>query len=155
MRDSAKKQKCKDAFEGRVLLPTPLGKPFNQKPQGQLPISRRAERDSGTGEWKLAAQSRPTLCGSMDCSLPCSPVHGILQARALEWAAISFSRDLPDPEIEPRSPALQADSLPSEPPTEGHRLSTPPRCPTSKLGRRCSPCSHVAMTGFMILMAWG
>ena len=38
MRDSAKKQKCKDAFEGRVLLPTPLGKPFNQKPQGQLPI---------------------------------------------------------------------------------------------------------------------
>ena len=43
-------------------------------------------------------------------------VHGILQARMLEWAAISFSKDLPDPGIEPRSPALLADSLLSEPP---------------------------------------
>ena len=34
----------------------------------------------------------------------------------LEWIAISFSRDLPDPGIEPGSPALQADALPSEPP---------------------------------------
>ena len=33
----------------------------------------------------------PTLCESMDYSLPCS-VHGILQARTLEWVAISFSR---------------------------------------------------------------
>ena len=39
---------------------------------------------------------------------------GILQARILEWVAMPFSRDLPDPQIEPRSPALQADSLPSE-----------------------------------------
>ena len=43
-------------------------------------------------------------------------VHGILQARILEWIAIPFSRDLPNPGIEPGSPALQADSLPSEPP---------------------------------------
>ena len=34
----------------------------------------------------------------------------------LEWIAISFSRDLPDPGIEPRSLALQTDALPSEPP---------------------------------------
>ena len=34
----------------------------------------------------------PTLCNSMDCSLPGSSVHGILQARILEWLAISFSR---------------------------------------------------------------
>ena len=40
----------------------------------------------------LAAQSCPTLCDSMDCSLPGSSVHGISQARTLEWAAISFSR---------------------------------------------------------------
>ena len=46
---------------------------------------------------------------------PCSSLHGISQARILEWFAISFSRDLPDLGIEPRSPALQADSLPSEP----------------------------------------
>ena len=38
------------------------------------------------------AQSCPTLCDPMDCSLPGSSVHGILQARILEWVAISFSR---------------------------------------------------------------
>ena len=50
----------------------------------------------------------------VDYSPPGSSVHGILQARLLEWADISFSRDLPDPGIEPRSPVLQADSLPAE-----------------------------------------
>jgi len=44
----------------------------------------------------------------MDCSLSGSSVHGILQARILEWVAISFSGDLPDPGIEPGCPALQA-----------------------------------------------
>jgi len=51
----------------------------------------------------------------MDYSPPGSYVHGILQARILEWVAMPFSRDLPDPGIEPMSlvaPALQADSLP-------------------------------------------
>ena len=45
-------------------------------------------------EWSegLAAQSCPTLCNFMDCSPPGSPVHGILQARILEWVAIPFSR---------------------------------------------------------------
>ena len=38
------------------------------------------------------AQSYPTLCDPTDCSLPCSSVHGIFQARILEWVAISFSR---------------------------------------------------------------
>ena len=42
--------------------------------------------------------------------------HGIPQARILEWVAVPFSKDLPDPGIEPRSPTLQVDSLPSEPP---------------------------------------
>ena len=36
-------------------------------------------------------QSCPTLCNPMDCSLPGFSVHGILQARTLEWVAISFS----------------------------------------------------------------
>ena len=40
----------------------------------------------------LAAQSCPTLCDPMDCSPPVSSVHGILQARILEWVAIPFSR---------------------------------------------------------------
>ena len=38
-------------------------------------------------------QSCPTLCDPMDCSPPGSSIHGIFQARVLEWAAISFSRD--------------------------------------------------------------
>ena len=37
-------------------------------------------------------QSCPTLCDPMDCSLPGSSIHGIFQARILEWVAISFSR---------------------------------------------------------------
>ena len=42
-------------------------------------------------------------------------VHGILQARILEWHAVPFSRDLPNPGIKPMSPSLQVDSLPAEP----------------------------------------
>ena len=48
----------------------------------------------------------PLFHDSMDCSPPHSSVHGILQARILEWAAIPFSRGLPNPGIEPRPPAL-------------------------------------------------
>ena len=48
----------------------------------------------------------------MDCSLPGSSVHGISQARILEWVAISFSRGSLQPRIEPTSPLWQADSLP-------------------------------------------
>ena len=63
-------------------------------------------------------QSCPTLCDLMDCSLPGSSVHGILQARI--WSGLPFPSpgDLPDPRIEPRSPALEADSLPTEQPAE-------------------------------------
>ena len=57
------------------------------------------------------AQSCPTLCDPVDYT-----VHGILQVRILEWADFSFSGDLPNPGIEPRSSALQADSLPAESP---------------------------------------
>ena len=56
-----------------------------------------------------------TLCDPMDCSPAGSSVHGILQERILEWVAMPSSKDLPDPGIEPKSPAvpaLQADSLP-------------------------------------------
>ena len=43
-------------------------------------------------KFSLVAQSCPTLCDPMDYSLPGSSVHGIFQARVLEWVAISFSR---------------------------------------------------------------
>ena len=74
-------------------------------------------KQSHTGAWtyefwqhtiqSLCAQSLqlcPTLCDPINCSPPGSSVHGILQARILEWVAIPFSRDLPDPETELKSP---------------------------------------------------
>ena len=42
-------------------------------------------------------QSCPALCNPMDCNPPDFSVHGIFQARILEWDAISYPRDLPDP----------------------------------------------------------
>ena len=57
------------------------------------------------------AQSCPTLCDPVDYT-----VHGILQVRILEWVAFPLSGDLPKPRIEPRTPALQGDSLPAQPP---------------------------------------
>ena len=59
----------------------------------------------------LVAKSCLILVTPMDFSLPDFSIHGILQTRILEWIAISFSKDLPHPGIEPRSPALQADTL--------------------------------------------
>ena len=50
----------------------------------------------------------------MDCSLPGCSVHGLLQARILEWVAFPSPEDLSDPGIELRSLVLQADSLPFE-----------------------------------------
>ena len=59
-------------------------------------------------------QSCPTLCDPMDCSPPGSSVHGIFQAR--DWSGLPFPSPghLPNPGIEPGSPALQADVLLSE-----------------------------------------
>ena len=42
-------------------------------------------------KWSEVTQLCPTLCNPMDCSLPGSSVHGIFQARVLEWGAIAFS----------------------------------------------------------------
>ena len=53
------------------------------------------ETRKGTGNLEVkvkvsVTQSCPTLCDSVDCSPPGSSVHGIFQARILEWAAIYF-----------------------------------------------------------------
>ena len=74
----------------------------------------------------LVTQSCLTLCDPM--GLPGSSVHRILQARILEWVAIPLFRGSPDPGVKLRSPALQADSLPSEPPGK------PMNPPSSSLG---------------------
>ena len=59
------------------------------------------------------------LCDPVDCSSPGSLVHGILQARILEWVAMPYSRGSASPGIEltsPMYPALQAGSVPLAPP---------------------------------------
>ena len=60
-------------------------------------------------------QSCLTVCNPMNCSLPGSSVHSILQQEC--WRGLPFPSpgDLPDPGIEPGSPVFQADSLPSKP----------------------------------------
>ena len=50
--------------------------------------------------------------------------HGIFQARVLEWVPFPSPGDLPKPGIEPGSPGLQADALPSEPPGKPQRKNT-------------------------------
>ena len=67
-------------------------------------------------ECVLVVQLCPILCSPMDCNPQGSSVCGISQARRLEWVVIPFSRGSSSPEIEPRSPGLQADFLPSKPP---------------------------------------
>ena len=57
----------------------------------RLLLGRKAMTNLKESESEVA-QSCPTLCDPMDCNLPGSSVHGILQARILEWVAISFSR---------------------------------------------------------------
>ena len=54
--------------------------------------------------------SRPTLCDPMDYT-----ARVVLQARILEWVPFPSPKELPNPEMEPSSPTLQADSLPAEP----------------------------------------
>ena len=59
------------------------------------------------------AQLCLTLCDPMDCI-----VHGVLQARILEWVAFPFSRGSSQPRDQTQVSALQAESLPTEPPGE-------------------------------------
>ena len=68
-------------------LPDPTIKPRPPALQVDYHLSKKV----------LVAQSCPTLCDPMDCSPPGSSVHGILQARILEWGAISFSRGSSQP----------------------------------------------------------
>ena len=63
---------------GRFFTTAALGKHCKHPESGKVKV--------------LVIQSCPTLCNPVDCSPPGSSVHGILQARILEWVAISFSR---------------------------------------------------------------
>ena len=69
------------------------------------------ERSKSVGH-SVVSDSLPPMLGS----LPSFSVHGIFQARILEWLAFPSPEDLPNAGVEPRSPPLQADPLPSETP---------------------------------------
>ena len=74
----------------------------------------------------VPAQSCPALCDTMDCGPPGSSVHGILQARLLEWIAMPPPGDVPHPGIKlktPESPALQLYSIPLAPPGNPFHIS--------------------------------
>jgi len=69
--------------------------------------------------WKVkvsVTQSCLTFCDPMDCSLPRSSVHGILQARTLEWVAIPFSKGPSQPRDQTQVSWIASNSLSSEPP---------------------------------------
>ena len=90
--------------------------PWTEEPSGLRSTgSQRVRHDCATEQqrqetWRVkVGQSYPTLCDPMGYS-----VHGILQARILEWVAFPFSRGSSQG-VEPRSPTLQADSFPAEP----------------------------------------
>ena len=67
-------------------------------------------------KWKWSCSVVSNSLWPYDCIPPGSSIHGISQARMLEWGPVPSPGDLPDLGIELRSPTLQADSLPSEPP---------------------------------------
>ena len=70
------------------------------------------------------AQSCPTLSDPMDWSLPGSSVHGIFQARVLEWGANAFSVPSSLPRIKPTSPALAGGFFTTETPEKPYVLSS-------------------------------
>ena len=91
------------------------------------------------------------LCDPVDCSPPGSSVHGILQARVLEWVAIFPSPgDLSNPGIELASTALQADSLPlshqGSPHTKRRNLIRR-NCQSRRRNERNLQARRVAVTG--------
>ena len=118
---------------------------FSSTQDTLVPLTRRSEKEAGCvtpvrdavegvlGLWQgteqndlyvwtlsglcgLVTNPCPAHCDPMDCSPSGSSVRGILQARTLEWAAISFSRGFPDPGIEPLCPALAGGFFTTEPP---------------------------------------
>ena len=70
--------------------PPPMGFARQEYWSG-VPLLLNKHKICGSQSGSEVALSCPTLCDSMDCSLPGFSVHGIFQARVLEWDAIAFS----------------------------------------------------------------
>ena len=83
----------------------------------------------------------------MDCSLPGSSVHGILQARILKWVAFPTPGDLPSPGVEPASPALASRFFPTEPPGKSSRMVTTLNLEGKGREQLLEPCKTSCKTG--------
>ena len=93
---------------------------WNAKKAG---MTRAEQVRKRSGRHCLVAKLCPALCNPMDCSSQASLFLGF--PRQEHWSGLPFPSpgDLPDPGIDPRSPALQADALPSELPGQ-HKNDT-------------------------------
>ena len=83
------------------------------------PCGGASENEAQNAHVRMRAQPCPTLCHPADCSLPGSSVHGILQARILQWVPMSSSRGSSQPRDRTRVSCLlhwQTGSLPLVPP---------------------------------------
>ena len=92
----------------------------------------------------------------MDCSPPASSVHGILRQEYWSCLALPIPGDLPNPGIEPGSPALQADFLPTElpgKPNAGDQGSIP-GLGRSPGGRHGNPLQYSCLENSMDRGAW-
>ena len=84
-------------YQNGLPFPSP-GDISNPKTEPAPPaLADRFFATEPAGKWSEVAQSRPTLCDPMDCSLPGSSVHRIFQAIVLEWIATFFSRGSSQP----------------------------------------------------------
>ena len=106
---SSQKRKPKSPMEGSLYSMSPIIRKINKAITMSLYTCCSCFRCSVT-------KSCPTLWDRMDYSPPGSSVHGISQQEY--WSGVPFpsSEALSNPGIEPKSPALQADYLPTEPP---------------------------------------
>ena len=103
------------------------------------------------------AQSCPTLCNPIECSLPGSSLMGF--SRQEYWSGLPFpSGDHPNPEIKLWSPALQADALPSEPPGKMGRYESGASTEGSAQVHACmQPCTSSLIHQYWLnsfIMCW-
>ena len=108
---------------GWDILPQKIRKGRKQRGSDQEDTGRDAVYSSAAAAQTLSHVQ--FFCDPVDCSLSGSSVHGILQARILEWVAISSSRGFSQPRdqtcVSCVSPALQAGSLPLAPPGKSQK----------------------------------
>ena len=122
-------------------LPDPGNEPTSALVVDSLPLShlgRPSQQLHTTIYIKLESESEvtqscPTLCDFIDCSLPGSSVHEDSLGKNTGVGCHALQGNLPNPGIKPRSPALQADSLLSEPPGKPIALALIKNCSTIQL----------------------